>query len=167
MKFRSLFALGAFFALNTSLFSQQDPQFTQFYFNKTFLNPASAGIHNNICVNLMNRYQWAGFDGSPLTNQLTVDAGLKNLIGHDVGVGLSVYNDRLGFFNHTGLRVAGAYGFQVGNNGRLRVGIDLGFMNTIVDGSQWQTPSGAPFQQDPLIPASGSGLTFNAGAGVY
>lgn len=165
MKFKSLFALGAFFALNNSLFSQQDPQFTQFYFNKTFINPAAAGIHNNICVNLMNRYQWAGFEGSPLTNQLTVDAGLKNIIGHDVGVGLSVYNDRLGFFNHTGLRLAGAYGFQVGGTGRLRVGIDLGFMNTIVDGSKWQAPQ--TVLGDPLIPASGSGLTFNAGAGVY
>ncbi len=167
MKFKTLLAFGAMFSLSTSLFSQQDPQFTQFYFNKAFINPAAAGVNGDICVNLMNRYQWAGFEGAPLTNQLTVDASLKSFANnHDIGVALSVFNDRLGFFNNTGLRAAGAYRFNVGK-GRLGIGIDVGFYNTIVRNVNWQSPSGI-VQGDPLIPQSGSsGMVFSAGAGVY
>lgn len=167
MKFKTLFALGILSMLTSRVFAQQDPQFTQFYFNKAFINPAAAGINGDICINLMNRYQWAGFSGSPLTNQLTADVSLTPFAnGHDAGVALSVFNDKLGFFNNTGLRVAGAYRFKIGDKGRLGIGLDLGFYNTIVLTPAWNPPG---TMNDPLIPNNPgtTGMVFSAGAGVY
>lgn len=162
MKLRAIIAAGLFITAATSVHAQQDPQFTQFYFNKLMINPASAGYHDNICVNLFNRFQWTGFQGAPFTNQVSVDANLKSFIGHDVGVGLTVFNDNIGFFNTTGLRAAGAYRFAVGP-GRLGVGIDLGFMNMIVNGTQWNAQNPA----DQYLPPSRTNMVFDAGAGIF
>lgn len=166
MKIRGVFVAGLTVALPLLLRAQQDPQFTQFYFNKLMINPATAGYHDNICVNLFNRYQWTGFERAPLTNQLSVDANLKTFVKSDIGVGLTVFNDNIGFFNTTGLRAAGAYRFPLGP-GRLGVGIDLGFQNMIVNGAQWVGPQTSNPQLDPSLPLSGSSMVFDAGAGVF
>lgn len=165
MKLRAILAAGLFIAVAGNVRAQQDPQFTQFYFNKLMINPAAAGYHGNICVNLFNRFQWTGFEKAPFTNQLSVDASLLPFTnGIDVGVGLTVFNDNIGFFNTTGLRVAGAYRFGLGNGGKLGVGLDLGFMNMMVNGANWVPPTTAP---DAYLPPSGSSLVFDAGLGVF
>lgn len=167
MKLRAILAAGLFVAIAGNVRAQQDPQFTQFYFNKLMINPATAGYHDNICVNLFNRFQWTGFKGAPFTNQLSVDANLKPFIKADLGVGLTVFNDNIGFFNTTGLRIAGAYRFNINGKGRLGVGLDLGFMNLMVNGAGWITPSGLPAAMDPNIPMAGSAMVFDAGLGVF
>lgn len=163
MKLRAILAAGLFVAAAGNVRAQQDPQFTQFYFNKLMINPATAGHHDNICVSMFNRFQWTGFKGAPFTNQISVDASLKTFVKQDIGVGLTVFNDNIGFFNTTGLRAAGAYRFKIGP-GRLGVGIDLGFMNMMLNGAGWQPPQTS---NDPLIPANGSSMVFDAGVGVY
>jgi len=133
MNLRAIVVAGlTFTALLGKVHAQQDPQFTQFYFNKLMINPATAGYHDNICVNLFNRFQWTGFEKAPFTNQLSVDANLKTFIKQDIGVGLTIFNDNIGFFNTTGLRLAGAYRFPLGP-GRFGVGLDLGFQNMITE----------------------------------
>lgn len=164
MKLRAILAAGLFIAVAGNVRAQQDPQFTQFYFNKLMINPATAGYHDNICINLFNRFQWTGFDKAPFTNQLSVDANLKTFVKADIGVGLTVFNDNIGFFNTTGLRVAGAYRFRFPNGGRLGIGIDLGFMNMMVNGAQWLPPQTS---FDTYLPPSGSSLVFDAGVGVF
>lgn len=163
MKLRAILAAGLLISAVGTVRAQQDPQFTQFYFNKLMINPATAGHHDNICVNLFNRFQWTGFDGAPFTNQISVDANLKTFIKHDIGVGLTVFNDNIGFFNTTGLRLAGAYRIPIGP-GRLGVGLDLGFMNLMVNVDQWQGPQS---NVDAYFPPNGSSMVFDAGLGVY
>jgi len=166
MKLRAILAAGLLIAVAGNVRAQQDPQFTQFYFNKLMINPATAGYHDNICVNVFNRFQWTGFEKAPFTNQISVDANLKTFVGHDIGVGLTIFNDNIGFFNTTGLRAAGAYRFKVGN-GRLGVGLDLGFMNMIVNGSQWNGPETSNPAVDNFLPLSASSIVFDAGVGVF
>ncbi|MCG9911681.1 MAG: type IX secretion system membrane protein PorP/SprF [Flavobacteriales bacterium] len=164
MNLRAIVVAGlTFTALLGKVHAQQDPQFTQFYFNKLMINPATAGYHDNICVNLFNRFQWTGFEKAPFTNQLSVDANLKTFIKHDIGVGLTVFNDNIGFFNTTGLRLAGAYRFQLGP-GRLGVGLDLGFQNMIVNGASWNPPQTSI---DASLPITGNSMVFDAGLGVF
>jgi type IX secretion system PorP/SprF family membrane protein len=163
MKLRAILAAGLLIAVAGNVRAQQDPQFTQFYFNKLMINPATAGYHDNICVNVFNRFQWTGFEKAPFTNQISVDANLKTFINHDIGVGLTVFNDNIGFFNTTGLRAAGAYRIKLGP-GRLGIGLDLGFMNMMVNGSNWLPPD-SPI--DSYLPPSGSSLVFDAGVGVF
>lgn len=165
MKLRAILAAGLLVAVAGNVRAQQDPQFTQFYFNKLMINPATAGYHDNLCVTLFNRFQWTGFEGAPFTNQLSADLSLKTIAKVDAGVGLTVFNDNIGFFNTTGLRVAGAYRFPIGTNGgRLGVGLDLGFMNLIVNGAQWIPPQTG---NDAYLPPNGNSIVFDAGLGVF
>lgn len=159
MKLRIIPVVGLLLAGVSLTKAQQDPQFTQFYFNKVMINPAAAGAHGNICATLFNRLQWTGFEGAPFTTQLTADASLQSFIKHDIGVGLTVFNDRIGFFNNFGLRVQGAYRFALGP-GKLGIGIDLGMLNQSVGGA-WN-----PAQIEPNLP-TGSSTAFDAGLGVY
>ena len=66
--FSSFFAL--FFVINVNA---QDPEFTQFYANPIYLNPAFAGT--NICprVNLNWRNQWPGVSGTFITYSASFD----------------------------------------------------------------------------------------------
>ena len=79
--------------VGTTVFAQQDPQFTMNMFNRLYANAGYAGSNNGICANALHRQQWVGFDGRPITTVVNVDATVKALHG---GVGLSILSDKLG-----------------------------------------------------------------------
>lgn len=60
--------------LGTSLFAQQDPQFTQYMFNLLAINPAYAGSAERVSIKALTRHQWVGFSGAPTTQTLTIHA---------------------------------------------------------------------------------------------
>lgn len=62
--------------LGTTLFAQQDPQFTQYMFNLLALNPAYAGSAERVSLKALSRHQWVGFEGAPTTQTLTVHTPL-------------------------------------------------------------------------------------------
>jgi len=68
-----------------SAFGQQDPLFTQYMFNKLVVNPAYAGSHEQLAIDLVNRNQWAGIDGAP--NTFSFGAHLATL-NRKIGLGL-------------------------------------------------------------------------------
>lgn len=76
-----------------SAFSQQDPLFTQYMFNKLLVNPAYAGSREILTIELLNRYQWAGIEGAPNTTTLSAHTLMKN---KKVGLGFYVFRDELG-----------------------------------------------------------------------
>ncbi len=49
----------------TALFGQQDPQFTQFMYNKLGYNPGYAGSGDGTSVTALIRRQWMGLEGAP------------------------------------------------------------------------------------------------------
>lgn len=78
--------------------AQQLPQFTQYMYNTIAINPAYAGSRDALSIVGLNRNQWAGFDGGPQTQTLSIHSPLRN---EQVGVGLSLINDKSGFENFT------------------------------------------------------------------
>ena len=48
-------------------FAQQDPQFTQWMFDKISFNPAFAGMDRLHTIQAFHRDQWDGFGGDPKT----------------------------------------------------------------------------------------------------
>ena len=86
---------GAAFALflNTALFAQQDPQFTQYMFNLLALNPAYAGSAERVSMKALSRHQWAGFDGAPTTQTLTIHSPLGR---ESLGLGGTIMRDSHG-----------------------------------------------------------------------
>ncbi len=89
------------FVASTQL-KAQDPEFTQFYANPLYLNPALAG--NKICMraNVNYRVQWPNVYGTYTTVGLSIDKLAHSVKG---GVGLMVMQDRAaqGTLNTTGV----------------------------------------------------------------
>jgi len=74
----------------------QDAQFSQFYSNSLYLNPAFAGSDVNSRVSLNYRNQWIGADASFATYSASFDQYVDAVQG---GVGLLVTDDDRGGFN--------------------------------------------------------------------
>ena len=127
-------------------YSQQEPQISQYMFNNLTYNPASAGLSDGICANLLHRQQWVGFDGRPVTTILSGDLPVNILHG---GVGLSIMQDKIGQFNDMDVKLSYAYHYNLGA-GKLSAGIQLGFLNKKIDFSKFNPID----ETDPIIASS-------------
>lgn len=137
-------------------YAQQDPQFTQFMYNKLIYNPGYAGTSGAVCGVLQYRNQWMGFDGAPTSFALSADMRLKAL---PLGVGINVISDKIGPMSTNFIRLAGAYNKKIGP-GNFGVGIDVGMVQKSIN-ETWIVPE--PNIDDPRIP--GSGGTAPSGSG--
>lgn len=71
----------------------QDPQFTQFYANPLYLNPAFAGSHGCPRFNLNYRNEWPSLSGNYVTYSASYDQYFKNISG---GFGVLATHDLQG-----------------------------------------------------------------------
>ncbi len=126
----------AFFALTlvTKLFAQ-DPEFTQFYANPLYLNPAFAGTAHCPRVSLNYRNQWPGISGSFVTTSASYDQHVDALSG---GIGLLVWNDRAGEGTLTTTNISGIYSYQIPVTRRfsIKAGIQGTYAQKKVDWSK-------------------------------
>lgn len=146
-----------------SVEGQQLPQSSFFTFDHMTINPGYAGSQEGVCVNLMARNQWLGFEGAPTTQKFDAHMPFK-LFGAKHGVGLALYNDAAGRMNDINATISYAFLQSIGS-GTLGIGAGFGFINQTFGEGDW-TPIDAG---DPMIP-SGSGdtkLAFTANLGVY
>lgn len=150
----SLIVVGA------SVYAQQDAQFTQNMFNKLAINPGYAGSNGGICFTLLSRTQWTGFDGHPQTHLFSADA----LIFNKHGVGLTVFQDKLGIESSLVAKLAYSYHLTLGP-GSLGIGLDAGLLSKSF-GSDFIAVDDPTL--DPSIPNGGtSASTFDLGMGLY
>ncbi len=87
----------------------QDPEFTQFYANPLYLNPAFAG--SNICPRITMNYrnQWPGISGTYVTTSISAD---RFVYGIKSGIGILVMNDRAGQGTINTTNISGIYSYQ-------------------------------------------------------
>ena len=115
--------------------AQQESHYAQNMFNNLAINPGFAGSVAGICASGIYRQQWVGFkdgDGNsvaPQTYSLNIHSPLNILHG---GIGLSLYQDKLGFQKEIGLKLIYAYRVDVGM-GNLGIGVQVGFINGNID----------------------------------
>lgn len=146
--------------LNT--YSQQDPQFAHNMRNLMTNNPAFAGMTEGICANVINRQQWVGFEGAPVTTLAGVNINTTKLRG---GLGITIMDDRPGFEKNFQAKLAYSYHTYM-FGGTVGIGIELGIINKDLDGA-WKTPE-TPASSDNMIPASAvRKIVFDAGLGVF
>ncbi|UPT68060.1 MAG: type IX secretion system membrane protein PorP/SprF [Sphingobacteriales bacterium JAD_PAG50586_3] len=158
---KKLFTIAAL-AFTISLSAQQDPQFTQFFFNKLWVNPGAAGANDAICANLLGRNQWMGFDGHPRTMAFSADMPINSI---NSGVGLSFYQDKLGQISSTNVKLAYAYRLKLGS-GRLGLGVDLGYLGKgFADIGEFSPLQG----NDPIVDqlAGSNAGTFDMSFGAF
>jgi len=162
------------FAFSAStLIAQQDPQFTQFMYDRLSINPGFAGSQDAICATAIGRQQWTGFTGQPNTYLLNLSAPIKSIKS---GVGLSMFYDEIGPQNTFNLRLHYAYHLKISGATKLGLGVSLGFMSSALN-PDWvaydynsngaNTGIGTGLG-DPSIPQnSQTASTFDASFGAY
>lgn len=87
-------------------YGQQEAQFTQYYSNSYFFNPAAGGLSKTINVDLGYRKQWMGIEGSPQSFYATVHSEIR----------FDKRNKVLNEFNNDGESIFATPGNSVGKN---------------------------------------------------
>jgi len=100
-------------------FAQQDAQFTQYMYNTINVNPAYAGSRGVMSVFGLYRTQWVGLDGAPETSSFS----LNTPVGKNVGLGVSLVNDKIGPTNENNLSADFSYSIQTSATAKLSFGI--------------------------------------------
>ncbi|HLW31212.1 MAG TPA: type IX secretion system membrane protein PorP/SprF, partial [Aequorivita sp.] len=103
--------------------AQQDPQYTQYMYNMSVINPAYAGSKESLSITALYRNQWTGIDGNPRT--LTFSA--HSPLGKNIGLGLSAIKDELGPVSETNIYADFSYTLQLSSKLRLALGLKAGF----------------------------------------
>ncbi|MCB0780176.1 MAG: type IX secretion system membrane protein PorP/SprF [Flavobacteriales bacterium] len=103
----------------------QDPQFTQFYANPLYLNPAFAGSARCPRVVLNYRNQWPALSGTFVTSSASYDQFVEGISG---GLGFQVLNDQAGKGTLNTTTVSGMYAYQQALTRKLS--ISAGFQAT-------------------------------------
>ena len=167
-------------------YAQQEPQFTQYMFNRLSYNPGYAGASGSMCGMLMYRNQWLGLKldapapqsgmeagKTPTAYMFSFDSPVKFLHG---GLGVSVYQEELGY--HTNLSAALDYAFRIyWGAGTLAAGFEgslysIKFNTKALVGSDdlpGLVDQTVAASQDPVISgATGDkDMMFDASVGLY
>ncbi len=141
--------------------AQQDPQYTQFMFNKVVLNPGYAGSQEVPCISCLHRSQWVGIDGAPNTQTASFHTPLFR---KRVGFGLSLMHDGIGPTDSWYMSMAYAYRIQMKNKRVLSFGMQGSVRRYSVNWDETE----ATHEGDFYIPTgSATKMLPNFGAGVY
>lgn len=158
---RLLILAGALF-MCLSATAQQDPHYTQYMYNMSVMNPAYAGSKENLAGGVLYRKQWVDMEDAPSTATFF----LHSPVGKNVGLGVSVINDRIGPVDETNAYADFSYTLNLGGEHRLALGLKAGATFHKVDFNTIY----------PTLPDVGDGIfgganpnetLFNAGAGLF
>jgi len=110
----------------------QDPQFTQFYANPIYLNPAFAGTARCPRAILNYRNEWPALSGTFVTYCASYDQHVDALQG---GLGVFVLQDRAGegTLNTTTISVMYSYRMNVNRSLSVKAGFQAGYIQKKVD----------------------------------
>jgi type IX secretion system PorP/SprF family membrane protein len=145
--------------------AQQDPQYTQYMYNMSVLNPAYAtGVESSLNIGSLYRSQWVGAVGAPKT--LTVFAHLPlsqkveagfSLISDDIGDGAKKENNFFADF---------AYVLELNNSHKISFGLKAGFTNLQTNFNDFKLESGNP-ATDNAFATNRNDIMPNVGVGAF
>jgi type IX secretion system PorP/SprF family membrane protein len=157
--FIAILALSVF----TDVQAQQDPNYTQYMYNMSVINPAYAGSKENLSGGLLYRSQWVGIEGAPNTGTFF----LHSPVGKNVGLGLSVVSDKIGPVQENNVYADFSYTLNLGGEHRLAFGLKAGATMHKVDfNTIYPTlPNQSPL--DPFSSGNPNATFLNVGTGVF
>lgn len=115
----------------------QDPQFSQFYANPLYTNPALTGASNNIRIGAIGRTQYTGIPNNYLTAAASFDAPMPSLGG---GLGAMFTSDVAGDgrLSTNTFNISYAYSQQLSRSFYVRAGIQAGYYQRAYDWSKFK-----------------------------
>ncbi len=108
---------------HTESIAQQDPMYTQYFFNPLTVNSGYAGTRDALNVTLLIREQWVGIEGRPRTQTLSIHSPLRN---DNLALGGTIIRDEVGPTSAMGLFGDFAYRIRVSDQSRLAFGLKAG-----------------------------------------
>ena len=153
-----LVIMGCLLCVGTTM-AQQDPNYTFYRYNMNLINPAYAGA-NGTELGLNIRSQWANVEGAPETQSLFFSTHM----GKNVGLGVSIMNDKTFIEKATSLALDFSYKLSFGENKALYLGLKAGMNQYKADLDQLLV-SGVV--TDPSLSDINGGFNPNIGAGAY
>ncbi len=174
MQHKSYIFSGIFIGFVLLQAQAQDPQFTQFYANRTYLNPAFAGSQRcpRLCLNYRN--QWPNLSGTYVTYCASYDQHIDAING---GIGIYVLEDNQarGTLKTLSLNAMYSYKIDVNRNTTIRLAIQAGYMQKSLDKSKlsfgdmidsrrgfvWNTNEAIPQTQKSLLDIGAGILVLN------
>ena len=160
-KDRKIFIIVCLLLMGVTCRAQYHPQYSQYMFNGLALNPAYAGSKEVLSLAALHRTsQWGkSMEGSPVTQTFSGDFPLRN---PQLGLGITVFNDKAGYIGQSGAYFAYAFRVRAGE-GKLSLGMQAGFdtyrldlnINDLID------------PDDPLFMNTQLSFMPNVGAGAY
>ncbi len=139
--------------------AQQDAMYSQYMFNMMAVNPAYAGSREVLSVTGMTRAQWVGMEGAPVSNTVSLDVPIKS---KRVGLGLQLFNDKIGVTSNNGLYASYAYRIQF-ERSTLSFGLQGGIIHFNANYAQLNLNNA----QDKVLQQNASVWIPSAGAGIY
>lgn len=107
--------------LSQSVFSQQLPIYTQYFWNDYVINPAFTGTSNYSPIQVGVRNQWTGFKGAPATYTLGGHTSNKN---NNMGFGGMMFLDDIGgAIQQTGIMLNYSYFLKLSENSKISFGL--------------------------------------------
>ena len=148
----------------------QDPEFTQFYANPLYLNPAFAGAARCPRIAMNYRNQWPSLSGTFVTSSASYDQHVDGIYG---GLGLLVTNDKAGeaTLNTTNISAIYSYQLKINRSFSLRFGFQATFFQKSLDwnkltfGDMIDPRRGFVYQTND-VPRGGSISNVDFSAGV-
>ena len=101
--------MASFLTLQSNTAQAQDPEFTQYFANPLYLNPAFAGSARCPRLTMSYRNQWPAMSGSYATTAAAYDQHVETLSG---GLGFIVMNDQAGRGTLSTTTASGIYSYQ-------------------------------------------------------
>jgi type IX secretion system PorP/SprF family membrane protein len=153
-----LIAVFVFMSVST-VFAQQDPQFSQYQDYSPYINPSFIVNDYQLNADVQHRQQWVGFDGRPISTAANVSYEVKK--AHSA-FGITYLIDALGaqYSHNARLNYAGAIRFR---GHTIAPGIYMGVLANHLDGSQLN-----PVQSGDqnIITSNQAGVAFDIGVGL-
>jgi len=103
--------------------AQQDPMYTQYFFNPLTVNSGYAGTRDALNATLLVREQWLGIEGAPQTQTLSLHSPLRN---NALALGGTIIRDKVGPTSSMGVFGDFSYRIDVSDNSRLAFGLKAG-----------------------------------------
>ncbi|MDE3740565.1 type IX secretion system membrane protein PorP/SprF [Maribacter polysaccharolyticus] len=142
------------------LLAQQLPQYTQYMYNTSTINPAYVNENNRLDATITYRAQWVGIDGAPETKALTI----TGIINNRMGLGLNLFKDNIGPSTEFNSNAVLFYYLNLSKKVKMSLGINAG-----VDFFEVDYSKGSYYDQDDVLFSYDN--YYNAlpaiGAGIY
>ena len=144
-----------------TFYGQQEPQYTQYMYNTSMINPAYSGSKGNTNIYFLYRAQWVGLQGAPSTVNVAMN---KPVEGTNIGYGVSLLNDKIGPIDQTQFSADLSYTIFLNKDNRFAFGLKVSGNLLNIDYTKLnQYTSGELILQNNVK----NRFSPNIGAGVY